>query len=631
MLVKGILATLQVLFLPGILLSRLIKVKKYFLVELIVIISLSLIFNLFLVVVFVSLHIYSYISLLIVPGIEIGFIIFVFRKKINQKFLEDVFNALRPLSEKINRYFRTENDGQHFPIARKVLRIIFFVAACGSLIWIFIGFINNIGTIFNSWDAVVSYNRWATEWSHGLYPTGACEYPQLLPVNWSITYVLIQSNIGFFAKMIQGVFPVLLFIFLFDLALSYKSIGLMGLLWFIFPLFNKLAPGLMFEGYMDVALATMVFISFYILLIDYKEGKYSEKTIWVSFPVIVAAALIKQPGVIAFAGWALANIILMSLMKKSFPRTVKSVLPQLLTAAGIIAAWYVFALINNQIHSEVSCIAFFNSSAVNDLTQNFFQSTLTRLNLIGPYLFLIPAMVISILIKNKAYLIILLSYVFPFLLVSFFYGLAQSILRYLMPISIFMIIGAAFTVDLTVMFILNTIQEIRQINTEQLVEKTVSGIGRFLLILMKIVSNIRVWVIGLILIILVGVFSLIFPNDRFVGNFTARQMHLGDGHVDTQLYEFYKDKSANDLTLSWYPYISFLPGLENRAIRYYYTDIPSFQKELQNPRVKYLLFPSSINAEVMEFITAKIENGDFKIIWVIDNVNPYEMVEIIQK
>ena len=57
------------------------------------------------------------------------------------------------------------------------------------------------GDIFQEWDAVVSWNRWAIDWAANRLPRTTAEYPQLLPCNLSLSYVFIQdSSIWFFAK-----------------------------------------------------------------------------------------------------------------------------------------------------------------------------------------------------------------------------------------------------------------------------------------------------------------------------------------------------------------------------------------------------------------------------------------------
>ena len=631
MFIKGVLSIFQILLFPGLLIVQFRKRHKYFLVELGITIALSLIFNLFAVLLFISLHIYTYVTLIALLCVEFILLVLFFRGKLFQSFWTNFLLILEPYKEKFIDFFKIKGDIRPIQIIQLIIRIAVFGAACYSLIFVFIGFINNIGSVFNSWDAIVSYNRWATEWSKGLFPTGACEYPQLLPINWSITYVLTQSNIVVFAKMIQGVFPVFMFILLFDLALSYKSIGLMASLLVLKAILIKFTGNvdMMFDGYMETAVATMIFFAFYIILIDYQNGEYSEKTIWNSAIIISAAAIIKQPGLFAFGGWILTNFLLIFSVKKNFRLTMKSIWLPLLFSTTIIGAWYIYSAINNIIRTEPSCLAISNSLAVQDLNNNFFQLMIFRLNQLGPFIILIPILFLSFLVKNRAYRIIQFTFVFPFLFLCFFYGGAGGFLRYLIPISIFLVIGLGLSIDLLFKFLANFLNSRKLILYKiRKFEKIVTAKLRFIV---KVTKRIPVWVVIATLLLLIGLVWIKFPDNKIIRNYLHRQSQIFDKDLDSELYSFYSHKNPYELTLTWYPFINYLPGLENRAVIYYYADIVTFKQQLLNPKIRYLFFPEIIDSEVYKYIFEKVRNGDYEIVFTVREWTTYTMVQILNK
>jgi 4-amino-4-deoxy-L-arabinose transferase-like glycosyltransferase len=63
--------------------------------------------------------------------------------------------------------------------------------------------------VFTDWDAVVSWNRWAVDWAANRLPERTYHYPQLVPANLSLTYVLMgTTRVEAFARVVMGAFEV---------------------------------------------------------------------------------------------------------------------------------------------------------------------------------------------------------------------------------------------------------------------------------------------------------------------------------------------------------------------------------------------------------------------------------------
>src|SRR5204863_9978155 len=114
---------------------------------------------------------------------------------------------------------------------------------------------------------VLSWDRWAMEWAgNRLSRTGL--YPQLLPTNWSLTYVMLgNTDVKMFAKAIMPLFTLatlLLFLDLFHK--TGRLTWLLGLscyaflLWFVFP------PVFLASGYAETANAFFAFLTMHAFL-----------------------------------------------------------------------------------------------------------------------------------------------------------------------------------------------------------------------------------------------------------------------------------------------------------------------------------------------------------------------------
>ncbi|EKD87898.1 MAG: hypothetical protein ACD_35C00152G0001, partial [uncultured bacterium] len=207
MILTGLLSLLQILFLPGLIFNAFIKKETGILYRLSFTIAFSMLFNFLYTVILVSLHLFVFKLLLITILVEFVIILIIYWKVIFQPIGKISSSIVTKITHSLARYFECDSGNQTTKQILKVIKIIALLLASITVGWVIVDFVKQIGSVFGYWDSVISYNRWATEWAQGLFPTGACEYPQLLPTNWSLTYVLTQSQVGIFAKLVQGIFP----------------------------------------------------------------------------------------------------------------------------------------------------------------------------------------------------------------------------------------------------------------------------------------------------------------------------------------------------------------------------------------------------------------------------------------
>ena len=157
-----------------------------------------------------------------------------------------------------------------------------------------------VGQIFQQWDAVVSWNRWAIDWAANRLPSGTGLYPQLLPANVSLTYVFMQtSDVWIFAKAFQFLFCLMLLLAMLDAARATGNFGFVpGVLITYGLLVAVLRFRMIGSGYADMPLAFFSFAAVYALLLaNHAEGAQMRRRYLMVGAVLAAgAALTKQTG-----------------------------------------------------------------------------------------------------------------------------------------------------------------------------------------------------------------------------------------------------------------------------------------------------------------------------------------------
>ena len=165
------------------------------------------------------------------------------------------------------------------------------------------------GDIFQQWDAVVSWNRWAQDWAGNRLPRTTAEYPQLLPCNMSLSYVFLQdTSIWFFAKGFMFLFCLLLLLGMFDLAGQTGQAGYaLGVCLTYALLVATLRFRYISSGYADMPVAFLAFAGVYALLLGRTASgaKTQTKYIFLGAVLCAGAALTKQAGLFIAAVYPL--------------------------------------------------------------------------------------------------------------------------------------------------------------------------------------------------------------------------------------------------------------------------------------------------------------------------------------
>ncbi len=217
------------------------------------------------------------------------------------------------------------------------------LAVLTMLVCAFIG-IQAIGQTFFMWDAVASWNRWAMEWAVEGQAIRARDYPQLLPATWSISYILIgHTEIQQFAKSIQGLFPLLMLCSLFIAAVARKSAILMRAIPITMILIWVLYKPFFVSGYMDIPVAALMTLSWCLVLrgAGINDRSQAIRTVlWGAFAGGVAAVS-KQAGLILIV--SLPLLILTTRFANPDIRRWKLALVALGVLLAVLLPWYSYS------------------------------------------------------------------------------------------------------------------------------------------------------------------------------------------------------------------------------------------------------------------------------------------------
>jgi hypothetical protein len=320
LLTLGIIALGQMAFIPGWLCLKAARFKVAGTVPILAYsLALSLLLNYGLVVGLTLAHLYItpvIYAVLIMEGILLWF-------------------YSRPQRQSIRQIDSPTPD---FSTSHKI-----FAVLAAATISTFAGFaLLHAAEPFRLFDAVVSWNRWAVDWAHNSLPYKTAEYPQIIPANWSLSYVIIRNyDVQLFARSLMPLFPLTIMFLFWDWSVrKHHNHGFIAILFYSALLLYFYQPWALIDGYVDVA------VSFFGLLVCYCiyngfDDTPAWKEILLTGLFAAAAALTKQAGLfvlIVFAAWSAWLVV--SNRDRLGAREAIKCLGALLAVIAVVGAWY---------------------------------------------------------------------------------------------------------------------------------------------------------------------------------------------------------------------------------------------------------------------------------------------------
>ncbi|HKJ27462.1 MAG TPA: hypothetical protein VJ965_07475, partial [Anaerolineales bacterium] len=268
MFVFGILAVLQITFIPGMILLKLLKIRWRWLQGLLLAFGLSMVANYVLVLTLVTLRLYLRGVVVAVFALELLALVYFYRDTLTRRLAQTAADWLAQGQE----FFRSLAAGlaageEDHPLSRFLVRLVSVVLVVYALSMVWWGvkvFINGLGMVIDHWDAVTSWNTWTRAWAANSVPTTFGQYPQLIPSNLSLPYVFMGSDrLQFFNTAVMSLFTGAILLLLFDLAVQHKRVGYFAAIIAAQFIIKNFAGIFMNTVYVDIPLGFFAFVAVY--------------------------------------------------------------------------------------------------------------------------------------------------------------------------------------------------------------------------------------------------------------------------------------------------------------------------------------------------------------------------------
>lgn len=155
---------------------------------------------------------------------------------------------------------------------------------------------SSFGSILVGYDPVAQWNLWAVDWAADRLPNRIYHYPQLVPILWSIPYVLMgNSAIEFFSSSFKFVFWLLTFETLVFVSMRSRDPVLLLGLPMTFILVRWGIGGTSVQDSIDVPVAFFSLLSVATILLP-APGRRQRQAIALALVLASGAAMTKQVG-----------------------------------------------------------------------------------------------------------------------------------------------------------------------------------------------------------------------------------------------------------------------------------------------------------------------------------------------
>jgi hypothetical protein len=332
MVLLSMIALLQMCVLPGLVMMSVIGAARVDAIKYgVATLFLSVYVNYAVVSGLVLANIYSASAIYAVMVVEIAVLV-ALRKRI--RFIWDISDLREPTT------------------------VIFCILLC-TLVWLYGSTIHHVfPKIFNDWDDVVSWNRWAVSFFGGKHPLYTCHYPQAIPAWWSIAYVLYGSTLEFLPKAVMPLFLYGGCAMLLEEGAKRKSYGCFASAALMLGYFYR--TGYVHSGYVDIPVAMTAFGGLLFLFVAVENG--DAKTLVIGALLVIGSGLIKQAGIFMAAVFP---VLALFFCRMSGRQRLGYCLAYVVLLCGILGPYYIVA--------ERNIAASVNKSEIAYVTQGIFR------------------------------------------------------------------------------------------------------------------------------------------------------------------------------------------------------------------------------------------------------------------
>jgi len=486
---------------------------------------------------------------------------------------------------------------------------LFFLFSIVVLAWYVFLFLYFFGSVFGHWDPVVGWNRFAVDWSANHFPNHTWRYPQLIPSNWSISYVMMQTtNIQFFAKSIMGLFSIGILLIFLDIALLTKrAVYLAGLIIFGGLLVYLYHPSYITSGYVDIAVAFFAFLSFYTMLSFSNKSFWRSRNLFTKRFLVYSILFASAAGVTKQSGLFVLGIIwvwcIFSLFKNrgavSFKQVVSFVVIAVLITGIITGVWYVMKEIEIRRGLDRSEIQVVQRVLPNHNLIDRFSGGINYLSTLWhprlkPVVLLGFVVMLLGLFHKKSWAVTLFMTIPQLIGWGFFFSYDQ---RNLAPATPFIAYSASFGA----VFLKQWVWD----------KGKLRGI--------KFKFRLLPFLIVILALAVVATFT-VFKGSTLVNHQVQRMKNMGDWELNRLLYEYQKKEGFTGKIVTNYQFLKYLPGLGH-----YYKyeggrisqNLLAFLDSEKGKEVHYLLMPKVMKQErvIYKEIWERLDNKIYRLIF----------------
>ena len=625
MFILGLLAFLQTVFIPGFIVIKYLGInlnadagikKTNKIRQLVYTFGLSLLINYLLVFVFTALGIYKPLTLYVLLCIE-GMLLVYYWTTGNKPQFDRYINL------DINR--RVASLKQFFASHSLTYNFLFLVSV-GVILWYVFLFFYFLGSVFQHWDPVTGWNRFALDWANNQFPVNTWHYPQLVPANWSISYVMVQNTgIQCFAKTIMPLFSIAVLLLFLDLALDKKkAVYLLGLTGYGILLAYIYDPSYIVSGYVDIAVSFFAFLSFHVMYnLGKSHGNRRFMFIWLAVILASGAAVTKQAGLFILAVilvWGFRGVGdpgLFTVSQKSFfrrfiskicvfckrlkqlnkKRIIGKVLLLLLTVIIITASWYIVKEVQIAEGLDRSEIAMVQSVHHSDsyterLAGAFNQLATHRHPKLKPLVWAGVLLILLGLFHKKSRWVTLFIVIPYSLMWGFFFSYDTRNLALCIPF-------AAFSAAFGLAFLKRLFKRWSKIPHGK-------------------IPLVPVIIAVLLLLILLN-FTLL-KNEKLIQYQTHLRTKIGIARLNDLLYRYHEKEGIKGKIITDYRYLEYLPGLSQFYLPHNSRINLKFMEYLdteQGKDIHYFLMPMIFESEkaVYKEFQRKLQTNEYRMIF----------------
>lgn len=596
MFLFGLMSVIQITILPGVLILKAFNIKRGIVQRLVFSFALSLIANHLIVFAITAIGLDISITYYVIFAIELILLILLYISALKNPIGRSIHGKVSDISNYLSSISVIQKEDRQNSLEKSVRGILtgtLIVLALSSIWWAFKVWYTNIDSVFTQWDAIVSWNRWATEWFSGTFPTHTKRYAQLIPTNFAVSYAFIRSTqIQFFAKSYMPLFNLFILLLMFELGVETKNVGYFAGVVATRYIMKKFLGNYISSGYVDVALAFFAFITVYTLLKAKNNSSPKQRLNYLGLGGIFAAgaALTKQNGILIFVIYPIIAyaIILHNSDILSRKEKLLYIGKWFGISLCIILPWYIFN--EYRILTGINDTNIFFLAVDRHEGRNLLERFIRATGLLEEYVYLYPFILLLLPFLDSAIVWISLTILIPYSLIwAFAFSTFPRNLSIALPL-----LGLV---------------------TGMGIQKII-GFGEKLIVKAKI-EQIKVFIFAIIVIVAIISASLYVADSALVEHQEEQQKDILLSSINHKIYDYFEERGEFKPIMTNYP-IQYLPGMEELQINIgNFADYDFYHWVIENhPEARLMLvFEDRADDQVLEEIENELENGNFELIF----------------